>query len=396
MVELADKIALKIYEKYDSLGKSGKPVEGKEWTLLAGFLVHKNNDIDVVSLATGTKCIGSKSMCPNGLIINDSHAEVLGRRSFLRYLYNEIDTAKKDGESYIFSYKCTNDKCTLLDNIKFYFFTSHIPCGDASIIPMKSFENNVILRRGLKRRYDDINSEKEDNAEPDIHRTGAKPVKGESRQDPHGKGENYHIKGAVRIKPGRGDPTLSLSCSDKLARWIYVGVQGALLSQLIEEPVRISVLVIGGGCQYSKDILEESLINRSGSTYKPCILQSTKTFRHSEIATGTSRPSPASILWAKTFQEKIQVSVDGKPLGCTKKNKNKVYILECKREFLKKFLSIKRIDNLNLTYREAKDMAIEYQKQSKVFKETMGAWAESKLTTELFKISKEELKQEKN
>ena len=39
-------------------------------------------------------------------------------------------------------------------------------------------------------------------------------------------GTEYHTSlGAVRTKPGRGDPTRSLSCSDKMLKWRALGMQ---------------------------------------------------------------------------------------------------------------------------------------------------------------------------
>ena len=57
----------------------------------------------------------------------------------------------------------------------------------------------------------------------DIHRTGAKCVPGvgdeSAPRDPHLPGAGYHVTGALRYKPGRGERTSSMSCSDKIAKW---------------------------------------------------------------------------------------------------------------------------------------------------------------------------------
>jgi tRNA-specific adenosine deaminase 1 len=56
--------------------------------------------------------------------------------------------------------------------------------------------------------------------------------------------ENY---GAIRTKPGRADspPTTSFSCSDKIATWSVLGLQGAMLEPLFE-PVYLNGVVVGG------------------------------------------------------------------------------------------------------------------------------------------------------
>jgi tRNA-specific adenosine deaminase 1 len=55
---------------------------------------------------------------------------------------------------------------------------------------------------------------------------------------------NYHCVGSLRTKPGRGDPTQSMSCSDKIAKWLVLGAQGTLLSLLISQPIYFGYIVV--------------------------------------------------------------------------------------------------------------------------------------------------------
>ncbi|XP_076358814.1 tRNA-specific adenosine deaminase 1-like [Tachypleus tridentatus] len=158
--------------------------------------------------------------------------------------------------------------------MKVHFFISHTPCGDASIFPkMHDFCDQVRSQHGLKRKnsYESppetnkrnktvstscspineaVQTEKIDHLSDhettnlallndgqasqttvldttDVNkanltgvdcRTGAKCVPGDY-QDSQGEGVDYHVTGVLRTKPGRGERTLSLSCSDKMARW---------------------------------------------------------------------------------------------------------------------------------------------------------------------------------
>lgn len=94
----------------------------------------------------------------------------------------------------------------------------------------------------------------------DVHRTGAKCVPG-APADPRGAGPGYHGVGVLRVKPGRGELTLSLSCSDKMARWAVLGCQGALLSHYLQGAIRFSA-VVTGKCPYSPAAMQRALTSR--------------------------------------------------------------------------------------------------------------------------------------
>ncbi|XP_014275023.1 tRNA-specific adenosine deaminase 1 [Halyomorpha halys] len=359
-MNLADHVAELCLKLYDSFGKNGKPIKGEEWTQLAGVVMEIDNKFTVVSLATGTKCIGVNSMCPKGTILNDSHAEVLARRAFLRFIYEEMKEVKNGGHSEVFKWK--SPKFDLRKNLKFHLYTSQVPCGDASIIPMEEVEELLPLSKRQK---------------IDVYRTGAKPLCFGSKQDSKKSGADYHVRGAVRTKPGRGNPTVSLSCSDKIARWIYVGIQGALLSHLIEGDLKLSTVVIGAGGPFNHDIIKHSLIGRSGVERNlPKILQSNLVFCDSPFKIIRGKPAPTSIIWSNVLNKPLDVSSRGRRLGTTTKSVDKGVVMVAKIEFLKQFLSLCSENWGKVTYREIKESAKNYQLWCRDFKKRMGIWSQ--------------------
>lgn len=302
---LVDQVAETCIELYKQLPRTGKPVE-KEWTVLSCVvkIVNEANNIDVVALGTGSKCIGASKLSPAGDILNDSHAEVMARRGFLIYLYEQIDDALDDKESI---FLITEGKFQLKEGITFVFFSSQLPCGDSSIIPKIGDEDHIgDLLTTLKRKANEEICDVELKvAKPsnDIHRTGAKCLPG-SVQDPKEPGSTYHIYGQVRTKPGRGDRTLSVSCSDKMARWIHIGIQGGLLNMLLSKPIFIEHFIFGARVPYSKESLHRALIARRDDSsielpILPEFYQSSISFpfRRKE---DNVRPAAGSIVWIRT------------------------------------------------------------------------------------------------
>lgn len=225
MLNVEDNIAKLCIDKYNSLKKTGKPIDN-EWTVLAGIVLKDNSDnLSVVSLATGTKCLGINELTITNLYnigerLNDSHAEILTRRALLRYFYDQIDqlfssTTTATSDVFILN---SNRQIELKKNISFYFYCSQTPCGDCSIIPkIQNQLTNDLESPQLK--MPKLNSDKTTSyLINDLYRTGAKCVETEIKQDDHLPGVNYHVVGPLRTKPGRGDATLSLSCSDKIAK----------------------------------------------------------------------------------------------------------------------------------------------------------------------------------
>lgn len=154
--------------------------------------------------------------------------------------------------------------------------------GDASIYPNGKYvstgipaTNNSYIHAS-KRKHS--NSDNEDSKDckrpkteedgdqdstliPDVHRTGGKCVSGGSSVDLKLPGHDYHVTGVLRTKPGRGDPTQSMCCSDKLMRWNYLGCQGALLHHYLQDPVYFTTMTFGE-YSFNEEAVQRALITR--------------------------------------------------------------------------------------------------------------------------------------
>eukprot|EP00057_Strongylocentrotus_purpuratus_P013252 XP_011667726.1 PREDICTED: tRNA-specific adenosine deaminase 1-like isoform X2 [Strongylocentrotus purpuratus] len=171
----------------------------------------------------------------------------------------------------------------------------------------------------------------------DIYRTGAKPTPS-GPQDQLADGEDYHTVGLLRIKPGRGDRTLSMSCSDKMAKWNVVGLQGALLSHLISEPVYLSSVTIGQ-CPFNSQAMHRAIIGRvqpvsnlppGYHVNSPVVMQSNIIFKDSkkeverrrDPSKGKMTPAGAAIIWSYVPDQPVDVTANGKRQGATAKRWN--------------------------------------------------------------------------
>lgn len=403
----ANAVADLCYEHFKRLPKTGKPQIRKEWTLLASIVMSRTlregkRDLKVVATATGTKCVGHSLLSNTGDIVNDSHAEILCRRAFIRYLFHQLSLVCSGKKSEVL--KMSDTVCCMLKpGVKFHLFCSHTPCGDASIFPkdkpdgesvgcikrtseddcvqpeskklkLSNVESGAIVNHNSQEQLEEEEEKLEDKKNKpreivshetettatqnvftvdDIYRTGAKCVKN-GVQDPQGRGKEYHVIGALRTKPGRGEETWSMSCSDKIALWNVCGVQGALMSHFLDKPIYLSSVIIGK-CPFSKESLRRAIIDRTSQVVdlpegyqraSPSLLHADKKFEFSrenlEMLGTKVVPCPAAIIWSDVPQRKLDVSVNGKKQGVTKKclSKGSSSVSVCRKHIFEEFLCL--------------------------------------------------------
>lgn len=232
-----DHLAAAVNAAYTSL--RFKPPTG-QYTILAGFILVSPGRHKVISLATGSKCLPANRLSGRGESVNDSHAEVLARRSLLLWLFDEVRRTRDcaSGETSPWIERHLSGKYRLRDAVHLHMYISTVPCMSikSAVIAYSYRLGGDASMRFLASSQDPEIAQLKDSIPFEVQPSDV-PWRGRN---------NYHCYGVLRTKPGRADSltTASMSCSDKIAAWNVLGLQGALGS-LLFTPLYVDSIIIG-------------------------------------------------------------------------------------------------------------------------------------------------------
>ncbi|XP_048732878.1 double-stranded RNA-specific adenosine deaminase-like isoform X2 [Ostrea edulis] len=221
-----DKVAAETLKKFDSVVSTVKEdISGPK--VLASILLYnkRTETLSAVSIGTGNRCITGNNLCVEGTVINDSHAEIIAKRGFRRFLYREIRRSHSTEGSEIL-HRGKNGKLKLSSHLSLHLFISTAPCGDGAVFTRACPGNDDSTHQPIfeNQQHGHLRT-KVENGE------GAIPVDDTSMQTLDG-----IRRGSQRLR--------TMSCSDKICRWNAVGVQGALLSMFVK-PMYLSSITLG-------------------------------------------------------------------------------------------------------------------------------------------------------
>ncbi|KAH7344863.1 adenosine deaminase/editase [Rhizoctonia solani] len=302
-----------------------------QFTVLAGVVLYDqaSGRVECVSLGTGSKCLPVTKLPRSGEALHDSHAEVLARRAAVRWFYHQL----AGGSEWV-------AERGLREGVEVWMYISTLPCGDASTTALA------------------INQPAEMAALKTISPM-PRPEKGTTARGR----DNYNALGWLRTKPGRADapPTISHSCSDKIALWSLVGFQGALLYQLVGA-LFFSGLVIGDVLGQFSDVdmervvgdCQRALVDRLRPLpddvqipHELLILFTSVSFPHarSQIPESNVVSDPESHIWVGPSQSGLSASetiVNGfrRGVGPKRYQDTRFQPLICKASFMRLHLNL--------------------------------------------------------
>ncbi|KAL8594877.1 hypothetical protein ACOMHN_016118 [Nucella lapillus] len=230
-----DKIAALTHQTFNQLIASiPENLAGRK--VIAG-LVMKRSDDDVggvISIGTGNRCITGDKLSLEGNTVNDSHAEIITRRGFMRFLYQQLEKYDPDQPHDLFE-PSSSGRLRVKDGISFHLYISTAPCGDGALFSPRDVESNSAELSNVDQR--------------EHHPTFTSNVQGLLRTKMEGGEGTIPVdtrQVSMQTWDGvvRGERLRTMSCTDKICRWNVLGLQGALLSHFLD-PIYLSSLTLG-------------------------------------------------------------------------------------------------------------------------------------------------------
>ena len=378
------KLSHDCYHELDHAAKYPQP--GRK--VIAVFVIENTltGSMKAVAVGSGTRCITGDKMSPYGNVVNDSHAEIIARRSLLRFFYQQL-LAKNFGRESIFTESERASLMKVKELFRFHLYISTAPCGDSALFSTDSKKQDPPA--------DDTHKPKMENKKQGLLRTKMEGGEG-----------TIQIEGKyVQTWDGilRGERLRTMSCSDKLMRWNVLGLQGALLSQFME-PVYLSSLILGS--LYDHGHLARAMCCRvkglkselppSFTINHPTLRQTTgsdETKRHTEKTT------PYSLNWV-TGDEEVELidGTNGRPISSPLQLHSQVPPSRIsKASLFSLFMTVMKSTTKNkindaTTYRDLKQSACEYQQaKAKLFafceRHGYGSWVKKPEEEELFTMA---------